>query len=76
MPLIKELEDQLPLLPDMDEKYQKWAARNLRQLICSHETPPIEVRVFRHIPLAGERTENDEGIEIHGRADGVHHPAG
>lgn len=44
-------------------------------LICSHKTPPYEVRVFRFVPKAVDRTEDDEGIEIHGCAEGVYHPA-
>jgi len=46
------------------------------QVICSPETPPFEARVFRSVLEAGKRTEDDEGIEVHGRAEGVHHPAG
>jgi hypothetical protein len=40
------------------------SALDVLSLICSHEMPAIEVRVFRHIPLAGEKTEDDEGMKF------------
>ncbi len=57
----------IPLLPP---------ATRYGSLICSRQTPSFEARVFRYVPEAGERTEDDEGIEVHGRAEGVHHPTG
>lgn len=51
-------------------------ASNVNQLICSHRLPSFEARVFRIVPEAGETTEENEGIKVHGRPKGVHHPAG
>lgn len=33
-------------------------------MIYQHETPPFEVRVFRNVPEVGERSEDNEGIEV------------
>lgn len=39
-------------------------------------TGPVLVRVFRCIFLAGKGTEDDEGIAVFGRPEGVHPEAG
>lgn len=45
-------------------------------MTCFHETPSFEIRVFRLCSRLGRRTDGHEGLEVHGRAEGVHHPAG
>jgi hypothetical protein len=46
------------------------------QVICSLKTGPFRARVFRVIfPWLGG-AEDDEGLEVFGRAKGVHSPAG
>jgi hypothetical protein len=59
-----------------------WKSTQLNQLgiqinlICLRKKPPIEVRVFRAYPVVGRRADDHESIEVHGRAEGIHHPSG
>ena len=45
-------------------------------MIRTLQTGPVLVRVFRCIFLAGKGTEDDEGIAVFGRPEGVHSEAG
>ena len=45
-------------------------------LLCAMKTGPFEIAVFRYVSLAGKGAESDEGIEVFGRTEGVHHQAG
>jgi len=42
-------------------------------LICSRKTPSFLARVFRPNSTGLERIGSNEGIEVHGRAEGIHH---
>jgi hypothetical protein len=48
----------------------------LATVICPHETPSFGTRVLRCDSSGWTEDDRDEGIEVHGRAEGVHHPAG
>lgn len=55
--------------------FRLYREERLTVMVCSRETGPYGVRVLAVILLAG-RSGADEGLDVHGRAEGVHSEAG